>query len=76
MRMLYLDIWKVEPMFKEMDKALLEFMREKDWQYAEIIIACLEKLAQEHIYFEFLRLDWQWRLEEAMRKCGFRFPPI
>jgi len=25
-------------------------------------------LAEEHIYFEFLCLDWLWRLEEAMRK--------
>jgi len=34
LRILYLDIWKLEPLFKKMDKSLLEFTREKDWKYA------------------------------------------
>ena len=68
LRILYLDMWKLEPMFKEMDKSLLDFMREKEWQYAQDIISRLNELAQEHVYFEFLCFDWQWRLEETMRK--------
>ena len=45
-----------------MDKALLNFYRERDFDSQRIVMSTLEKLAKKHIYFEFLRLDWQSRL--------------
>ena len=65
LRFTYLDIWPMENLFKEMDKALLNFYRERDRDSKEIVMSTLEKLAKEHIYFEFLRLDWQSRFRNA-----------
>lgn len=61
LRFTYLDIWPMEDLFKQMDKALLNFYRERDLESRKIVMGTLEKLAKEHIYFEFLRLDWQAR---------------
>ena len=67
LRFTYLDIWPMENLFKEMDKALLNFYRERDRDSKEIVMGTLEKLAKEHIYFEFLRLDWQSRFRYVER---------
>ena len=65
LRFTYLDIWPMDSLFKEMDKALLNFYQERDADSRGIVMNTLERLAKEHIYFEFLRLDWQSR--SAMR---------
>ena len=44
-----------------MDKALLNFYRERDFYSQRVVMYTLEELAKKHIYFEFLRLDWQAR---------------
>ena len=61
----YLDIWPMEGLFKEMDKALLNFYRERDFDSQAAVMSTLEELAKKHIYFEFLRLDWQSRFRNA-----------
>ena len=61
LRFTYLDIWPMEGLFKEMDKALLNFYRERDFDSQAAVMSTLEELAKKHIYFEFLRLDWQSR---------------
>ncbi len=65
LRFTYLDIWPMEGLFKEMDKALLNFYRERNTDSRGIVMGTLEKLAKEHIFFEFLRLDWQSRFRCA-----------
>ena len=70
LRFTYLDIWTMEDLFKELDKALLNFYREGDFDSQNIVMATLEKLAKEHIYFEFLRLDWQARFRYVEKHPG------
>ena len=65
LRFTYLDIWPMEGLFKEMDKALLNFYRERDFDSQAAVMSTLEELAKKHIYFEFLRLDWQSRFRNA-----------
>ena len=65
LRFTYLDIWTMEDLFKELDKA-----REGDFDSQNIVMATLEKLAKEHIYFEFLRLDWQARFRYVEKHPG------
>lgn len=66
--MLYFDIWNLEPVFKEIDRALLNLYQSREQQYADVILEDLDKLAAEHIYFELVRLDWRDRLEQACRQ--------
>ncbi len=65
LRFPYLDIWSMEDLFKQMDGALLNFYRERSFDSQRIVMSTLEKLAKKHIYFEFLRLDWQSRFRNA-----------
>ena len=64
-KFVYLDIWSLEPLFKKIDKALLDFYREQHFDYQVAVLSTLEVLAKKHIYFEFLRLDWQGRFRYA-----------
>ena len=65
LRFTYLDIWSLEPAFKKMDKALLDFYREPGFDSQAVVMNTLGNLASQHIYFEFLRLDWQSRFHYA-----------
>lgn len=65
LRLLYLDIWKYEPLTKRIDRSLRELYQTRDERFAQEIVAALDELAEAHIYFEFLRLDWRYRLEES-----------
>ena len=49
LKLLRLDIWKYEPMIKDMEQALLRFYQAQDQKDADIILAGLEKLAEAHI---------------------------
>jgi hypothetical protein len=42
----YLDIWPMEGLFKEMDKALLNFCRERDFDSQAAVMGTLEELAK------------------------------
>ena len=57
----------MEDLFNEMDKALLNFYRERDFYSQRVVMYTLEELAKKHIYFEFLRLDWQARFRFIKR---------
>ena len=63
MRLLYMDIWELEPITKRMDKALLAFYQSRDYNELQIVAAGLKELAPRHICFELLRLDWLDRLD-------------
>ncbi len=68
MRLVYLDIGKLEPLFQKMDKALLSLFEYKESQYADVILSCLEDLASVHIYFRLLQLDWKQKLTQAAER--------
>ena len=65
LRFTYLDIWSLENEFKKMDKALLDFYKEPAFDSQTVVMSTLTELASQHIYFEFLRLDWQARFHYA-----------
>ena len=63
MRLLYMDIWELEPITRKMDKSLLSFYQSRDYNELQIVEAGLNELAPRHICFELLRLDWLERLD-------------
>ena len=68
LKLLYLDVWSLEPLTKKIEKALLNLYRTKEEQYAQEVLGYLDELASAHIYLELLRLDWRYRLQKARRE--------
>ena len=62
--LLYFDTRELEPLVKRIDKAIREFLPSKDEQYVHEGLAALDELAQIHVYFELVRLEWRWRFAE------------
>lgn len=70
LKLLRLNIRQYEPMIKDMEKALLRFYQTQNPQDADTVLAGLDDLAEAHIYFQQLRLDWQCRFEQATNTEG------
>ena len=68
LRLLYLDIWAYEGQIKQFDKLLMELYRTREEKCARQLLPLLDELAELHIYFQLLRLDWRARLKEAQRR--------
>ena len=68
LRLLYLDIWAYDGQIKQFDKLLMELYRTREEKYARHLLPLLDELAELHIYFQLLRLDWRARLREAGRR--------
>lgn len=69
--LVYLDIWSLELLIKKIDHVLRELYQTKEERCAQEVLTLLEELSHAHIYFEFLFLDWKWRVEKA-RHNGYR----
>lgn len=65
LKLLRLDIWQYEPLLKKMEQALLRFYQTQEQQDADVVLVGLDELAEAHIYFQQLRLDWQDRFQRA-----------
>ena len=63
LELLYLDIWKHEPLFKKMEQVIREIYQKDDYCYQAQLSDLLDELAQVHIFFHQTRLDWQHRLD-------------
>ena len=68
LRLLYLDIWAYDGQIKLFDKLLMELYRTREESCARQLLPLLDELAELHIYFQMLRLDWRARLREAKRR--------
>ena len=68
LRLLYLDIWAYDGQIKQFDKLLMELYRTREESCARQLLPLLDELAELHIYFQQLRLDWRVRLKEARRR--------
>ena len=68
LQLLYLDIWAYEGQIKQFDKLLMELYRTREEKCARQLLPLLDELAELHIYFQLLRLDWRARLKEAQRR--------
>ena len=63
-----LDIWQYEPLFKKMDRALMNYYPSKDEKYLQEVLSALDELAPVHIYFELLQVVWKDKIDQAMEK--------
>ena len=68
LRLLYLDIWAYDGQIKQFDKLLMELYRTREENCARQLLPLLDELAESHIYFQLLRLEWRARLREAQRR--------
>lgn len=68
LKLLYLDVWSLEPLTKKIERVLLNLYRTREEQYAQEVLGYLDELTPAHIYFELLRLEWRYRLREAKRE--------
>ena len=68
LRLLYLDIWDYDGQIKRFDKLLRELYRTREESCARQLLPLLDELADSHIYFQLLRLEWRARLREARRR--------
>ena len=71
MDILYLDIWSHSELFNRMGENLYSLYPDKDPKLVEEIKDDLNTLSKVHVYFEFLRLEWLDKLEQA-EKQGFK----
>ena len=65
---LYLDIWSYSKLFDKMGNALYSFYSDKDSKLVEEVKEDLNTLSKVHIYFEFLRLEWLEKIEQAEKQ--------
>lgn len=68
LRLLYLDIWGYDGQIKQFEKLLMELYRTREEKYARQLLPLLDELAEFHIYFQMLRLEWRAQLREAQRR--------
>ena len=78
MKLLDLEYSVLGELCQRLDKAIRDLCMEKDPAFAAVVRDGLEELAEKHIYFEFLRLDWTDRLNRAEEmsfvKCSGLLP--
>lgn len=74
--LLYLDIWTYSDLFEKMGKDLRELYSAKDEKLAASIKHILDDAANLHIYFEFLRLDWHEKLNQAAAQNFDKAPTL
>lgn len=68
MDILYLDIWSHSELFNRMGENLYSLYPDKDPKLVEEIKDDLNTLSKVHVYFEFLRLEWLDKLEQAEKQ--------
>ena len=71
MSFLDLDVMADDSLFREMEDASKQYRAARDRQSLLSIQSGLDKLAQKHIFYEALRLDWYDRLERASYTEGY-----
>lgn len=64
---LYLDTQELRPLFRRFGEDLREYHSTFDKTYLDDVLTILDQLAERHIYFAFLRLQWNYRIGKALR---------
>lgn len=62
---LYLDMEPLEPVFKQISDGLWSLTLTGENRFAEEAKVRLASLSLQHVYFEFVCLDWSWRIDRA-----------
>ena len=63
LEVLYLDVWKYEPIIKDMESLIRKIYQNDDVSYIYQLHNKLEQLSEAHIFFEQTRLEWTRRLD-------------
>lgn len=67
MSLLYLDIRTYGPLFADTAASIRELRRTRDVRFIDQAVSRLKQLADAHIYFELLLLEWRQRLWSVRR---------
>ena len=61
-----LDAAALAPLFKKISDELWSLTLTQDESFAREALSVLAELEERHIYFSHLRLDWMWRISQAL----------
>lgn len=70
---LYLDIEQIRLVFQHLSDGVRGVITEKSRERSEQVYQLFCELADFHVYFELLRLNWRYRLDRAWY-MGYEFP--
>ena len=70
---LYLDMEQMRPTFHHLSDGVRRVIAEKSREESDRVYQLFCDLANVHVYFELLRLEWKLRLDRA-RYMGYEFP--
>ena len=70
---LYLDMEQMRPAFRHLSDGVRRVIAEKSREESDRVYQLFCDLANVHVYFELLRLEWKLRLDRA-RYMGYEFP--
>ena len=70
---LYLDVEQMRSVFQQLSNGVNRVITEKSREESEQVYKLFCNLADVHVYFELLRLDWRYRLDHAWY-MGYEFP--
>lgn len=66
--LIYIDFDQYNSIFEEMGEIIPKLYSTRDEQYGEKVRERLQKLAEVHIYFEYMLIDWETRMDEIRQK--------
>lgn len=70
---LYLDIEQMRPAFQQLSDGVRRVITEKSREESNRVYQVFCNMAEIHVYFELLRLDWKYRLDRAWY-MGYEYP--
>lgn len=70
---LYLDMEQMRPTLRRLSDGVRRVISEKSREESDRVYRLFCDLADVHVYFELLHLDWKFRLDRA-RYMGYEFP--
>ena len=70
---LYLDMEQMRPTLRRLSDGVRRVISEKSRVESDRVYQLFCDLANVHVYFELLRLEWKFRLDRA-RYMGYEFP--
>ena len=66
-----LDTETLAPLLKKISDELWSLTLTQDERFAQEALSELAELEERHIYFSYLRLDWTWRIRQALALGNF-----
>ena len=67
LRLLYFDVLEFDQLVQRMGKHIEAYYQSRDEKYLKDVLAELNELADFHVYFEFVRYEWQRKIANALK---------